>query len=61
MASPALVAGVHVAYVAIEARIASGGTAGPGAVAARDVARTYRHLAEQQTAISTDVNLTTVP
>jgi NAD(P)-dependent dehydrogenase (short-subunit alcohol dehydrogenase family) len=55
------VAGVHVAYVAIEARIASGDTAGPGAIAARDVARTYRRLAEQDTGVSTDVNLTTVP
>jgi NAD(P)-dependent dehydrogenase (short-subunit alcohol dehydrogenase family) len=55
------VQGVQVAYVAIEARIASGDTAGPGAVAARDVARAYRNLAEQESAISTDVNVRAVP
>lgn len=52
--------GVHVAYVAIETRVERGDTAGPDSVAARDIARTYRRLAEQDTGVSTDVNLTTV-
>lgn len=52
--------GAQVTYVALEARVVASDDPGPRAVAAGDVAETYRNVVEQETAISTELNLRTV-
>lgn len=52
--------GAQVTYVAIEGRVVASDDPGPRAVAASDIAKTYRTVAEQESAISTELNLRTV-